>query len=345
MTEIAIREEHQAGSHLRQRFRGRACEFCHCTIWKEHLAREMMLGLRTPFVYQECSNCGVLCLSELPSDIAKYYPPNYYSLCLKVQATGGMRKLFYRAHLAWPRLMHHIYPCGAPLAAFAGLRPKRKSCKVLDVGSGNGELIGALRDLGIDAMGIDTYLSGDTYDRHGVRVMRCDLHSLGSAGKRWNIIMFHHSLEHIPNHVVILDGVRRLLAPGGICMVRMPIAGWAWRYYGTNWVQLDAPRHLIIHTQKSFCLAVQQAGLEIMNVAFDSRDFQFWGSELYRRDIPLFNEGSQRFWQSYFTRSEISRFRGQAKCLNRMQDGDQAVFILKEAGASGGAAKKRSLGV
>jgi SAM-dependent methyltransferase len=306
------------------------CEFCGGAEWNSHTAREMMFGLQRAFTYRECRTCGVLRLADAPTDMAAYYPETYYSLQFEVRPTGAIRQLFYRAHLAWPRLMRNLYPCGAPLAGFAAVR-RKKCCKVLDVGSGTGELVGALRDVGIDALGIDPYIPADVHDHNGVRVRRCDLQMQGASGGAWDIIMFHHSLEHMPDHVEVLRCVKGLLAADGVCLVRMPVAGWTWRQYRTDWVQLDAPRHLIVHTQESFRLAAHRAGMNVTKVIFDSRDFQFWGSELYRRNIPLFCNGSLRSGRDYFSSWQMASFRRRAKHLNRMRDGDQAVFVLERA--------------
>src|SRR5579859_5298702 len=41
--------------------------------------REMMFGLREQFAYFRCSLCGSLQLADVPPDMSKYYPANYYS--------------------------------------------------------------------------------------------------------------------------------------------------------------------------------------------------------------------------------------------------------------------------
>jgi hypothetical protein len=41
--------------------------------------KEKMFGFRDEFTYFECSICGCLQISEIPENISKYYPLNYYS--------------------------------------------------------------------------------------------------------------------------------------------------------------------------------------------------------------------------------------------------------------------------
>jgi SAM-dependent methyltransferase len=139
--------------------------------------------------------------------------------------------------------------------------------------------------------------------------------------------MFHHSLEHMPDQEKVLRQAAKLLRPGGVCLVRIPVfPSFAWDRYRENWVQLDAPRHLFVHSRKSLGIIAKQAGLEIERVDFDSTEFQFTGSELYSRGLALSE------LERAFSRRECRAFRRQARQLNRDERGDQAVFFLRKAG-------------
>jgi len=97
-----------------------------------------------------------------------------------------------------------------------------------------------------------------------------------------------------------------------------------------NWVQLDAPRHLFLHTTKSFRLLASSAGLDVVDIGYDSNDFQFWASELYSRDIPLASmDGSKP--QTIFSKSELQKFKENARELNAKRLGDSAIFILRKS--------------
>jgi hypothetical protein len=115
-------------------------------------------------------------------------------------------------------------------------------------------------------------------------------------------------------------------------VIRVPVAdSWAWRAYGTDWVQLDAPRHLFLHTRQSIELLSKRAGLKVVRVFHDSYAFQFWGSEQYRRGIPLrdprsYGEDPQT---DLFTATEIAEFERRSVKLNREAAGDSAGFVLR----------------
>ena len=97
--------------------------------------------------------------------------------------------------------------------------------------------------------------------------------------------------------------------------------------YGTNWCQLDAPRHCFIHTFRSMEILASQTGLEIREHYYDSNEYQFWLSELYQRDVSAvmaIKHGPRQ----YFSAKALMEFRRRAQKLNSAGRGDAAVFDL-----------------
>ncbi len=272
-----------------------------------------MLGTRDEFLYWECSDCGCLSLVEVPPDLGSYYPQNYYSLQIRPSTVSRrVRDAIYLSPLSF--LVN--WRSRSDLDAIRGARLTKK-LSLLDVGCGAGTLIGDLRELGYDARGIDPYVVADVKDRFGVRVERKSLEEVHS---QHDVILFRHSLEHMP--IETLQLARSRVKKNGICVVCIPVLGWAWRNYGTDWVQLDAPRHLFLHSRKSFTMLAAKSGFHVQRIVFDSTEFQFWGSELYQRNIPLKNMPEP-------TSTERARMRRLARDLNRQEQGDTAQFYLK----------------
>jgi hypothetical protein len=143
--------------------------------------------------------------------------------------------------------------------------------------------------------------------------------------------MFQHSFEHLPDPQAALAAAARLLPPGGRCLIRLPlVSSYAWEHYGVDWVQLDAPRHFFLHSEESIRRLAAGAGLEILKIVYDSTAFQFVGSELYRRDIPLRSQTPDdvQLRATAFSREEIAAFERHARELNAETRGDQAAFYL-----------------
>jgi predicted SAM-dependent methyltransferase len=273
----------------------------------------MAMGTRDEFLYFECSGCGCLSLTEVPSDLDRYYSP---SRCAsKPSKLHGMRKMRNAVYLSPLSFLVNWRTC-FDLDVIRHTRLKKRM-SLLDVGCGAGRLVGDLRELGYDAHGIDPYLTADIKDQFGVRVER---RSLAEVEKRYDVVLFRHVLEHMP--IDALPLARGLIKNDGICVVSIPLLGWAWRTYSTDCAQLNAPRHLFIHSTRSFFLLAQKSGFRIEQVIFDSTEFQFWASDAYQRNVPL-----RKIVKP--TRSQRNRMQRLAKSLNLKQQGDSAQFYLR----------------
>ncbi len=297
----------------------------------------MMFGSREEFEYSECADCGSLQINEVPTDISKYYSSNYL---LRDYKQDGVLKRFLKKHrfiAAWRKknlfgsFLLHL--CGVPaIASFIKQTGIQIHEAILDVGTSDGRLLLELNDVGFTNLtGVDPYIESDLVLKSGLLVLK---KKLNEVTENYDLIMFNHSLEHVPNPEEELQNAARLLNKGKFVLVRLPVAGcYAWREYKTNWVQLDAPRHLNIPSVKGMKLLAERIGYIVDGVIFESTDFQFWGSEQYKRDIPLKDDRSLYLHSkhSIFSSEEIQQFKARAAKLNAEEDGDMACFFLRKS--------------
>jgi SAM-dependent methyltransferase len=288
----------------------------------------MMFGRREKFTYLECAGCGCLRIAQIPSNLGDYYPGDYtaYRTNAGISLKGRLRQSLVTLAIRHPWFVQAAWPIHRFLTArLIHMLRLTPSMQILDVGCGSGWLVRDLRAAGFSALGIDRFappVSGAS----GPVVRQCELADVDGS---YDCILFNHSLEHIADQGGVLSQARSRLGAGGVCIVRTPVAAWAWREYGADWVQLDAPRHLFVHSEKSLHLAAHLAGFAVTGIVFDSFDFQFWGSELYRRDVPL--EDGRRHLAVHFSRARLKEFGRRAARLNRQHQGDQAIFFLRPA--------------
>jgi SAM-dependent methyltransferase len=306
-----------------------ACKICGNGIGnREHRAQENMFGSREEFPYLECGSCGCLQLVTAPADIARYYPDGYYSFGSHergTRLTEYIRTLKNRSYFGPAFHLGRFWDARHPylqLRAFSSMKVSRNA-RILDVGCGSGRFVSDLFSLGFrNVLGIDPFIESDIEYGGRVAVRKCSLNAIGPGA--WDVVMFHHSFEHIQDPRETLETVRSLLAPNGRCLIRVPVVSWAWNQYGVNWVQIDAPRHFFLHTEKSMGILAKKVGLAITRVECDSTEFQFWGSELSKRGVAC---GLVRP-ESYFSGQELADFRTRALQLNAEHRGDQAAFHL-----------------
>lgn len=303
--------------------------------------REMMYGTGEEFSYFQCADCDCLQIAEVPPDISKYYPDDYYSY--KAADTTGIATAsplrsyaieLRNKYAAFGRGFIGKYLYGKyPTKKFRGLSLLRlsKRAAILDVGCGSGSFLNKCRDIGFqNLLGIDPFNAKNIEYDNGVNILKSSIHDIGG---QWDLVMFHHSFEHIPDQLVTLQRTLEILRPGGHCIIRIPtVSSYAWDHYGVNWVQLDAPRHLYLHSVMSVKVLADKTGLELSDIIFDSNAFQFWGSEQYEKNIPL--RGSRSYAvnpaASSFSEDDISNFAKRAEELNAEKQGDQAIVYFRK---------------
>jgi SAM-dependent methyltransferase len=318
------------------------CHICgNSTDNKSYVAREMMFGFRDEFDYFECARCGCVQIIEFPTEIAKYYPENYYSF----QATSVLpdKRNFTTIFADRQRAKHNLgyggwlgeflskrrpkpLACeGSSLSLFDWLREAkvRLDYKILDIGCGAGYHLLDLQKNGFSNLtGIDPFIADDIVYENGVEIFKREVHEVQ---EQFDFIMLNHSFEHMQNQLLVIKELYRILKPNRYALIRIPVASsFAWKTYQTNWVQLDAPRHFFLHTVDSLKLLAEQAGFTLDKFVYDSIEFQFLASERYIKDIPLIDSE-----KPYAPTSQESRmFREKADDLNSSDDGDQACFYL-----------------
>jgi len=223
---------------------------------KTHIAQEMMFGFRDKFAYLECGQCGCVQLLDIPADMARYYPSNYYSFG-SITYKYRPFKIFLKKQL----IKYRVYKKNNLIGKFLSLiyrdpeefYPWFEKTKltfdaaILDVGCGSGQLLLRLRKSGyVNVRGVDPFIAKDINYASGITISK---KSLNEVSGQYDLIIFNHVLEHLPNQQAVLQRAYNLLKPGGAVVVVVPVAGtYAWKTYGVNWVQLDAPRHLFLHT-------------------------------------------------------------------------------------------------
>jgi SAM-dependent methyltransferase len=273
---------------------------------------------------------------SIPADHARFYPESYYSFRAPAGRSAAVRQWLRQIRdryavsgngwLGRHLYARHPYPELRSLSKEPNLHP---GTRILDVGSGAGALLLSLHALGFrNLSGVEPYLKQDVDLPDGVRIER---NTLANLCGEWDLIMFHHSFEHLPDPSDALQEACRRLADGGWILIRTPVVpSHALVEYGEHWVGWDAPRHLFIPSIRGMELLAAGAHVRLANVQHDSTELQFWASEQYRRDVPLFSEHSFAVdpARSGFSRQDVRRFRDRSVELNKLQQGDQAAFYL-----------------
>ena len=300
------------------------CTFCGGLPAATWHATERRYRTGNPFTYSECGTCGALELLEPPEDLSEYYPADYPSFgAPSERLRNPIRRLRNQLLLGRSgpvaQLVARARP--HPAARWLSRTGTTRDSRILDVGSGSGTLLTDLGRVGFRHLtGVDRFIPADI-DGPGFRVIKG---TIADVDGQFELVMFHHSLEHIVEQRPTVNEVARLLAPRGWCLVRLPIVpSDAWSSYGVDWVQLDAPRHVVIHSIDSLTRLFGEVGLTLEATDYDSTGMQFAGSEAYRRGHKLEDV------ESVFTDAELRAFEDRARALNAEGRGDQVALYFR----------------
>jgi SAM-dependent methyltransferase len=188
-----------------------------------------------------CLSCGSATTYPPPGDeeLERAYGGWYRPAAGRFSAGGDRLLALSRASLA--RRLDRISPPGP----------------ILDVGCGEGWLLGALRARGREAVGLERDGVGDA-------VLQTEITEFDDRLGEWSAVVFWHSLEHLPSAAAAIDRAAQLLAPGGSLVVAVPnYASVQARTFGARWFHLDIPRHIVHLPARALVAGLSERGFAV----------------------------------------------------------------------------------
>ena len=237
------------------------CPLCGAPLRPTRLrARDRLVTRDGPFRVWECRSCafGVVRVSEL----ARYYGGAYFESFYTHDRSGTLTAI-ERARARYREWAARRRFGRAPLDV-EGLPVGR----VLDsLGAAVARLLAHYASLGWEPFGVDIAEEAARAARErGAVVHVGTLADAPWAPGSFDLVVYSHSLEHIPQPLEELRRARELLAPGGRLVILAP--NWrSWQRFALRsfWFPLDLPRHVNHFSTR----ALERAGarLELETVA------------------------------------------------------------------------------
>ena len=280
----------------------------HCRIcgeegmFQSYLVREMLKNTRDEFEYFVCPKCKCMQITEIPENLSEYYGGDYYS----------MRDGFSESEDDFEM-------------------PVIDSTKLLDVGCGAGEWLYKAAQSGHDNLfGCDPFIEKDVNYGDRVIIKKCDITEMDGDGS-FDGIRMGDSFEHVTNPREVLDKARKLIKDSGTIQLILPTyPNIAFDLFETHWYQLDAPRHIFLHSLISLNYLAKQCGMEIYKYLYDSNEEQIIRSFFYQNGISFY-EINEDLVRRYFSDLDIKRITDMVTEANKNNNGDHIQVWLRKS--------------
>ncbi len=147
----------------------------------------------------------------------------------------------------------------------------RQAGSVLDVGCSTGLFLNTARSAGWDVFGVEYSADSAQQARQkfGLNVVDGALDASRLQGRTFDVVTLWDVLEHVPEPLVTLAEVRKLLKPDGLLFIKTPnVDGWFPRLSLrlarrlNFWRHPEPPGHLFQFSETTLKRIVQQAGFE-----------------------------------------------------------------------------------
>ena len=105
-----------------------------------------------------------------------------------------------------------------------------KDARILEIGCGTGHNLPMLGKFGeVDALEVDDIARGMAEERLGRPALSAPLPELaGLSDDRYDVVAALDVIEHIPDDKAALEGIARVLKPGGKLVMTVPAHQWMW---------------------------------------------------------------------------------------------------------------------
>jgi 2-polyprenyl-3-methyl-5-hydroxy-6-metoxy-1,4-benzoquinol methylase len=230
---------------------------------------------RERFAYSRCTACGTYFLAQVPPDLGRYYPQEYY----EVADPGRV------ARIEAPRL--------ALIARYVS------GGRLIEIGPGPGHFARAAREAGFEVTGIEMDAQCCArLERDGVTAIHTEApeQALAALAPARAIAMWH-VVEHLEHPWAVLEAAAARLEPGGVLAVAMPNPqSLQFRLLRGRWAHVDAPRHLFLIPYPALRSRLEELGLEVREVTSSdavSRALNGMGWEFALRRFPARHPGTR----------------------------------------------------
>lgn len=209
--------------------------------------------------YLHCDLCGLFRLDNVPGDLGRYYPADYYAL---------------------PTLHELAAMAAADSFKINTIKSFVTEGRLLEVGPAYGFFAYQAKQAGfdVDVIEMDARCCEHLSKVVGVNAVCSAVPEETIQEMRpHDVIALWHVIEHLPNPWSMLAKAAKNLAPGGILVLAAPNPeSWQFAVMGKMWPHIDAPRHLYLIPRSALRGYITALGLEFIHSSTTDSDARGW---------------------------------------------------------------------
>jgi len=208
-----------------------------------------------------CPRCGQLVTvppmteAELPELYSRYYPRRDIDLLALSQEAARVTAPIAALKRWWDGTDNQGHYLAKP------------GQLVLDIGSGSCLSLIELRNIGVEAWGVETDPNVRAIaDHFDLRVHIGSIHDEPFPSMKFGLITLSQVIEHIPDPKAMLRAIHARLEDGGTAILSFPNAASIYRrIFGIRWLNWHIPFHLHFYNLKSFRLIAEAEGFDLVS--------------------------------------------------------------------------------
>jgi SAM-dependent methyltransferase len=211
--------------------------------------RSTPLGRKGTFTMLRCSHCGCLHTAEVPSSAGR---PDYDQTYTATEMADV------------PEFIHQRVS-----DIVSSFHRYRQTNRFLDLGFGSAVFLQAAAAQGWDVSGVEVSRSAvENARRLGFpNVFHGDLATADYPARRFDVVVASEVLEHVEDVRTLLQGVIRVLRPGGLFWASTPHArGLSFRLLRLQWSVVCPPQHLQLFSVPALKLLLRDAGFQSISL-------------------------------------------------------------------------------
>lgn len=214
------------------------------------------------FEYHKCPSCGLIYLVNVPEDLGRYYPADYYAIpkdreSLLANSAQEQYKL---------EIVQNFINKG----------------RLLEIGPAWGTFSCLAKQSGfdVDVIEMDKQCCHFIQNELGIKAIQSNNPVAALEGLlSYDVITLWQVIEHLSDPWETLKAAVEKLLPGGILVISAPNpASFQFRVLGRFWTHVDAPRHLTLIPSSLLIRQVQALGLKCVFLTTKDKGSLGWNS-------------------------------------------------------------------